>query len=150
MLDEDGTIRTRAREKIEARYRNTPELRRSFAMQAVFRGEPDAPEAILQRIEEAKQARRRSQPQAASAGCVFKNPESIPAGKLVEELGLKGETCGGARVSPDHANFIVNDGGARASDVLELIERIRGAARETRNIDLEPEVKVLGEDTPEF
>jgi len=150
VLDEDGTIRTRLREQIDAGYRNTPELRRSFALQAVFRGHPDAAEMIRGRIDQAKRTRRESQPQAASAGCMFKNPDSVPAGRLIDELGLKGESRGGARVSAQHANFIVNDGNATAGDVFELIEHIRRAARDARGIDLEPEVKILGEDTPEF
>jgi UDP-N-acetylenolpyruvoylglucosamine reductase len=58
---------------------------------------------------------------AASAGCIFKNPASIPAGKLIEELGLKNLSVGAARVSEVHGNFIVNDGGATAADVLTLI-----------------------------
>ncbi len=150
VLDEDGAVRTRSREEIEARYRDTPELRRTFALRAVLLGQPDEPEAIRRRIEEAKLARRASQPRAASAGCAFKNPESIPAGRLIDELGLKGETRGGARVSPDHANFIVNDGSATAEDVLELIDHIRRVAREVRGIELVPEVKILGDETPEF
>ena len=81
----------------------------------------------------------------ASAGCIFKNPASIPAGRLIEELGLKGARVGGAVVSQVHGNFIVNEGGASAADVLALIERIRQRAREARGIELEVEVEILGE-----
>ena len=65
---------------------------------------------------------------------------------MVEELGLKGEGIGGARVSEVHGNFIVNEGNARARDVLDLIERIRGRARQERGIELETEVQIVGED----
>lgn len=145
-LDEDGVIRTRGRGEIVAHYRDVPELRRSFALQAVFRGEPDGPDAIRRRMEESKAKRRASQPVAASAGCVFRNPATGAAGKLVDELGLKGTNLGGAKVSPVHANFIVNEGNATAEDVLGLVEEIKRRAREERGIELVTEVKVLGED----
>jgi UDP-N-acetylmuramate--L-alanine ligase/UDP-N-acetylenolpyruvoylglucosamine reductase len=145
-LDEDGEIRTRSREEIVAHYRNVPDLRRNFALQAVFKGTPDSAEHIKERWDASRAKRRTSQPIAASAGCMFKNPESTPAGKLVDELGLKGSSHGKAAVSEIHGNFIVNSGGASASDVLGLIETIRATAREQRNIELEPEVKILGDD----
>ncbi len=145
-LDEDGEIRTRSREEIVAHYRNVPDLRRNFALQAVFKGTPDSAEHIKERWDASRAKRRSSQPIAASAGCMFKNPESTPAGKLVDELGLKGSSHGKAAVSDIHGNFIVNSGGASASDVLGLIETVRATAREQRNIELEPEVKILGDD----
>ena len=93
--------------------------------------------------------RRRSdattQPIAKSAGCIFKNPGSIPAGKLVDELGLKILRVGKARVSEVHGNFLVNDGGATAREMLELIEQIKTAARTKRGIELETEVQIVGE-----
>ena len=145
-LDEDGEIRVRSREEIVANYRDVPELRRNFALQAVFEGKPDTAEAIQGRWDASRSKRRASQPVAASAGCIFKNPSETPAGKLVDELGLKGSNEGKARVSEVHGNFIVNGGGATASEVLAVIERIKAVARETRGIELETEVKVLGED----
>jgi UDP-N-acetylmuramate--L-alanine ligase/UDP-N-acetylenolpyruvoylglucosamine reductase len=150
VLDEDCAIRTRQRDEIEANYRNVPELRRSFALQAVFRGCADDAESIRERLDESKSKRRESQPQAACAGCVFKNPEPVPAGKLVDELGMKGSEVGGAKVSIEHGNFIVNTGDASAGDVMELIEKIRREAREARGIELETEVKILGEDESTF
>lgn len=149
-LDEDGEIRTRSRDAIIANYRDVPELRRNFALQAVFEGKPDSAEAIQERWDASRSKRRASQPVAASAGCIFKNPSEVPAGKLVDELGLKGCGEGKARVSDIHGNFIVNGGGATASDVLAMIERIKASARETRGIELETEVKVLGEDDYTF
>jgi len=145
-LDEDGEIRVRSREEIVANYRDVPELRRNFALQAVFTGTPDSAEAIQGRWDASRSKRRSSQPVAASAGCIFKNPSEVPAGKLVDELGLKGSNEGKARVSEVHGNFIVNGGGATASEVLAVIERIKASAREARGIELETEVKVLGED----
>ena len=73
-------------------------------------------------------------------------PESGPAGKLVDELGLKNSRVGNARVSEVHGNFIINEGGATAAEVLELIEKIKDAARTQRGVELETEVQIVGED----
>lgn len=149
-LDEDGVIRTREREEIAANYRDVRELRRNFALQAVFKGKPDKPEVIQQRWQESRDKRKSTQPIQASAGCTFKNPELIPAGKLVDELGLKGLSVGHAVVSDTHGNFVVNQGGATARDVLGLIEQIQQRAKAERGIELETEIKILGEDQPQF
>jgi UDP-N-acetylenolpyruvoylglucosamine reductase len=77
---------------------------------------------------------------------MFKNPASIPAGKLVDELGLKGMRLGGAMVSLEHGNFIVNEGQATARDVLELIELVKQRVKAARGIDLHTEVEIVGED----
>jgi UDP-N-acetylenolpyruvoylglucosamine reductase len=92
------------------------------------------------------QKRWTSQPAAPSAGCMFKNPPSIPAGKLIDELGLKGARVGGAVVSQEHGNFIVNDGNATARDVLELIEILKAKAKAGRGIELQTEVEIIGEE----
>jgi UDP-N-acetylenolpyruvoylglucosamine reductase len=86
-----------------------------------------------------------SQPAAPSAGCIFKNPQTVPAGKLIDELGLKGTRVGGAVVSDVHGNFIINDGHATARDVLQLIDIIKERARTVRGIELQTEVEILGE-----
>ncbi len=145
-LDEDGVIRTRERDEIASRYRDVPELRRNFALQAVFKGKRDTPENIKQRWNESREKRKATQPVAASAGCTFKNPEQIPAGKLIETLGLKNERRGNAAVSGVHANFLVNEGRATASEVLALIDAIRAKARDEKGITLETEIKILGEE----
>ncbi|MFC5050966.1 UDP-N-acetylmuramate--L-alanine ligase [Rubritalea spongiae] len=149
-LDGDGEIRTRTREEIDSYYRNVPELRRNFALSAKFKGEKAAAEEIQQGMEESMQKRRSSQPLAASAGCVFKNPEPMPAGMLVDTLGFKDVSVGKARVSLEHGNFIVNDGKASASEVIELIEQIREQARSEKGIELETEVQIIGEDEHVF
>jgi len=149
-LDEDGEVRTRAREEIEAQYRNVPELRRNYALEAVFRGTKAGAEEIEGRMEESKAKRRSSQPIAASAGCIFKNPEGIGAGQLVDELGLKGSGVGKAEVSAEHGNFIVNRGKATAGEVQGLIEEIQKKALEERGVTLETEVQIIGEDEVGF
>jgi len=103
-------------------------------------GDPAALKATATRLKQAKAA---SQPLAArSAGCVFKNPsQELPAGKLIDELGLKGSRVGQAAVSQVHANFIVNDGEATAADVTALIKLIRTRAWRERGVALEMEVE---------
>jgi UDP-N-acetylmuramate dehydrogenase len=94
--------------------------------------------------------RRATQPvDQPSCGSVFKNPRGHFAGQLIEAAGLKGETRGGAMISPLHANFIVNTGGATASDVLALIGHARALVRLKTGIQLEPEVKVWGRSASE-
>ena len=149
-LDEDGVIRTREREEIVAKYRNVQELRRNFALQAVFKGKPDTTENIKERWDASREKRKSSQPIAASAGCTFKNPEFIPAGRVIDSLGLKGTTCGHAAVSEVHGNFVVNQGGATALEILTLIEFLQDKVKEDRGVELETEIKILGEDEAEF
>lgn len=121
-------------------------FRQNFALSAVLRGQPGNAEEIDATIAASVAKRRSSQPVAASAGCIFKNPDGIPAGRLIEELGLKNHAVGAARVSEIHGNFIVNEGGATASDILALIRQIQQTAEEKRGISLETEVQIVGVD----
>ena len=107
---------------------------------------PAGKDEIVRKLEESQHKRKTTQPAASSAGCIFKNPDSIPAGKLVDELGLKNCAIGKARVSEVHGNFIVNDGGATAAEMLELIAKIQGTAREKRGVELQTEVQIVGEE----
>jgi UDP-N-acetylmuramate--alanine ligase len=144
-LDANGEAHTKARDELEVYYRNFPLLEKNFAVSAVFRGQPAPLEEIVRKLQASQEKRRTSQPAAKSAGCIFKNPDSCPAGKLVEELGLKNSCVGKARVSEMHGNFIVNDGGATAAEMLELIEKIKATALAKRGIKLETEVQIVGE-----
>jgi UDP-N-acetylenolpyruvoylglucosamine reductase len=127
-------------------YRGCPIFINHVALSAILRGEKTKRAVIEQKLRTFERNRWSSQPTKPSAGCIFKNPEAIPAGKLIEELGLKGASVGGARVSEMHGNFIVNEGGATAADVLRLIGIIRERARQERGIELETEVMILGKD----
>ena len=144
--DTDGNIVSRTPREMEIRYRDVPLLHDHFALSATLSGSPSSPDEIDRLMKGSLSHRKETQPVAASAGCIFKNPEGIPAGKLVEELGLKNSSVGGARVSEVHGNFIVNDGGATTAEILSLIARIRDKARAERGIELETEVQILGED----
>jgi UDP-N-acetylmuramate--alanine ligase len=144
-LDSEGNPHTKSRHELDVHYRNFPLLENNFAVSAVFRGQPAPAEEIARKLHTSQEKRRTSQPIAKSAGCIFKNPQNCSAGKLVEELGLKNCGVGKARVSEVHGNFIVNDGGATAAEMLELIEKIKGLARTQRGIELETEVQIVGE-----
>ncbi len=144
-LDVEGNPHTKTRDELEVHYRSFPLLENNFAVSAVFRGQPAPAEQIARKLHASQEKRRTSQPIAKSAGCIFKNPQNCPAGQLVEELGLKNSGIGKARVSEVHGNFIVNDGGATAAEMLELIEKIKTVARAQRGIELETEVQIVGE-----
>ena len=147
-IDQHGEIHEKTAQEIEHQYRNVPEFSENYVVSAVFQGRLEDSKNVATKIEESKSKRKSSQPVAASAGCIFKNPKEVPAGQLVEELGYKNRSVGKARVSKEHGNFIVNDGGATAAEVLGLIEEIRLAARDERNIELETEVQILGQQDP--
>ncbi|MGM0688261.1 MAG: UDP-N-acetylmuramate dehydrogenase [Bacillota bacterium] len=91
--------------------------------------------------------RSRRHPNLPSAGSVFRNLTGQPAGKIIEDLGCKGMRVGGAQVSPKHANFIVNTGDATAADILALIETVQKMVKDNQDIDLQPEVKIVGEES---
>jgi UDP-N-acetylmuramate--L-alanine ligase/UDP-N-acetylenolpyruvoylglucosamine reductase len=146
-IDSLGRLVTKTRDQIEAHYRHVPEFSNHYAVRATLRGEPAAREAIDSLLQVSKNKRRTTQPIAASAGCIFKNPACSGAGQLIDELGLKGYRIGAAAISPVHANFIVNEGGATAADVIALIEHVKGIALGQRGVTLETEVQILGEET---
>lgn len=138
-----GGIETLRGSQINFEYRHT-----SFApddiMLTVRLELPSKPyREILQGIRICNEKRRSSQPlNQKSAGCIFKNPPGGSAGKMIDEMGLKGYGVGDARVSDRHANFFVNAGHASAADMLALIAYVRGRVRETYGVELEEEVIV--------
>ncbi|MBN1573788.1 MAG: UDP-N-acetylmuramate dehydrogenase [Deltaproteobacteria bacterium] len=149
-VEKGGSVKTVSRKDMDFRYRRLVMGEGEIVSSALFLLKPDKEEAVRRRMGENNEKRREKHPLGAkSAGSVFKNPKgpgSEPAGKIIEGLGLKGKRIGDAEVSPLHGNFIVNLGKASARDVLELINIIRKRAMEERGIDLQLEVKVLGED----
>jgi UDP-N-acetylenolpyruvoylglucosamine reductase len=142
----DGTVSELPASQIPSEYRSCPLFKTHIALGAVLHGQNTDPEAIREMLDQYNRKRWETQPPQPSAGCTFKNPSpTLPAGRLIDELGLKGFRCGNAMVSDVHANFIVNLGGATAGDVLQLIDEIRERARVQRDIDLHVEVEILGE-----
>jgi UDP-N-acetylenolpyruvoylglucosamine reductase len=132
--------------EIPVEYRRCPLFEKNIALEASLRTRPMTREAIDAILEDYSRRRWQSQPAAPSAGCVFKNPAGVAAGRLIDELGLKGTRIGGAAVSEKHGNFIVNEGSATAKDVLALIGKIQERVRLERGIALETEVQVVGEE----
>lgn len=145
-MDRNGDVHEVTPADIEVKYRSCPMLQDAFAIGAVLRGETASRDEIEARMKNYSRKRWDSQPAASSAGCMFKNPTEIAAGKLVDELNLKGMRVGGAMVSDVHGNFMVNAGQATARDVLELIAMVQRKVKEARGIDLHTEVQVIGDD----
>lgn len=147
-IDTDGVVKEKPLDEITHHYRSVPEFEERYVVSAVLKGTPATQTEIDAKLAASHQKRRTSQPVGASAGCTFKNPELCGAGRLIDELQLKGRGVGKAVVSDIHANFIVNQGGATSREVLDLVAQIKEKALEERGVTLEMEVKVLGEDQP--
>ena len=146
-MDFSGQIYQRVTREVPVEYRSCPLFKDHIALGAVFKGVSAPREEIERRMTAFSQKRWESQPAAPSAGCIFKNPAAIPAGKLIDELGLKGTRVGGAVVSAEHGNFIVTDGTATARDVLKLIELIKLRAKTARGLELQTEVEIIGDES---
>jgi UDP-N-acetylenolpyruvoylglucosamine reductase len=141
----EGEVRRLPRAEFHAEYRQCRELLVATATGALFRAPSTGQsEEIRRRMEDMATQRKATQPRERSAGCIFKNPPGGHAGRVIDELGLKGRRVGAAEVSRMHANFIINQGGATAADVLELARQVRRIVRDQRGILLQPEVLLLG------
>jgi UDP-N-acetylmuramate dehydrogenase len=117
----------------------------TLTVSVLFDVTPSERAAVRAEVDRLLARRAETQPtNVPSCGSVFKNPEGDYAGRLIEAAGLKGATEGGAQISPVHANFIANTGGATAADVLRLMERTQKQVESETGIRLEPEVKIVG------
>ena len=144
--DDEGNIFEKSPRDLEVHYRNVPILRTNYALSAVFRGEPSSPGEVERRTRDYATKRKSSQPVGASAGCIFRNPVNAKAGQLIDASGLKEAQVGAAQVSGVHANFILNKGGATASEVLALVEQVRAEVLKKQGVRLETEVQIIGEE----
>lgn len=150
VLTADAAVRVLTPEEAPAGYRSCPALQDAIVLDAELRATGTATRGeIEERVATLARQRRATQPREPSAGCVFRNPPGGHAGRIIDELGLKGHRVGGAEVSPVHANFIVNRGGATAGDVIALIREVRETVRAQRGVVLEPEVLLFGGDWKE-
>lgn len=147
VLTTDGQIITLNKEDAGFQYRKSKVRDKGFiVLKALFKLEPGKPEDIKSKNEENLAKRRRSQPlEYPNAGSVFANPPGNWAGWLIEQVGGKGMRVGNAMVSEKHANFIVNMGGATAEDVLSLITCIKEMVFEKFHIELNLEIRIIGE-----
>ncbi len=134
------------RKDVKFEYRKAHLPKGSVVLKAMFALKKGNKVESEQNVKQYMEKRNETQPiTMTNTGSIFKNPPEIAAGRLLEELGLKGYGIGGAKFSDLHANFIVNCGGASAQDVLSLIETAKKEALSKRGIKLETEVRVVGD-----
>jgi UDP-N-acetylmuramate dehydrogenase len=146
LLDASGCIRAAARDELPFAYRTLDLPAETIIIGAAIRLRRGETEKIAGRVREIIGMRKEKHPlEFRNAGSVFKNPRDCPAGRLIEEAGLKGIRIGDAQVSEKHANFIVNRGHATAADILRLVALIQQRVLEKTGRALETEVRIIGE-----
>lgn len=147
VLTKEGEVLVIPAKALELGYRTSVIPKNGWiVLGAVLQLEKGDQEQILARMEELKEQRITKQPlDLPSAGSTFKRPEGYFAGKLIMDAGLRGFTVGGAQVSEKHCGFVVNRGNATAADVWELICEVKRRVKEMTGVELEPEVKLLGD-----
>ncbi len=142
VMDSAGRIYHRAKNELVFGYRRT-NIAAKFILQACFDLEADDPQRVLRQAKQMWIYKKNTQPLASkSVGCVFRNPRGLSAGALVEQVALKGKQIGGAMVSPVHANFIIVDTSAKASDVQKLIDLMRQKVQDKFEVQLELELEI--------
>ncbi len=146
MMDETGATTVKQREELKFSYRNLDLPKGSIILRGILGLRKASEGEIAAKLKDVQRLRSQSQPwNVPTAGSIFRNPEGTAAGKLIDELGLKGHRIGDARISEKHANFIVNEGGATAAEVLALMAFVRNEVYEKRGVQLIPEVHIIGE-----
>ncbi|MBW1996595.1 MAG: UDP-N-acetylmuramate dehydrogenase [Deltaproteobacteria bacterium] len=140
-----GETKTMRAPELKFSYRSLSLPGGTVIAQALIGVRKDEPERIGSRISENLARRKKTQPvEYPSCGSVFKNPPGDFAGRLIEQAGLKGSRVGGAMISPKHANFIVNTGGATAKDFVQLMDLARREVRKRIGVELDPEIRIIG------
>ena len=147
VMDQEGTILTLSAEELELGYRTSIVKKKGYiVLSANLELAPGNREEIKAKMEDLKERRVSKQPlELPSAGSTFKRPEGYFAGKLIMDAGLRGFTVGGAQVSEKHCGFVVNKGDATAEDVVTLIREVQRQVKDRFGVELETEVKFLGE-----
>ena len=141
----DGKEEVVSRRELNFEYRKSSLPESAVVMKALIKLDQGDRKLSESKVKDYLDKRNKTQPiKMSNTGSIFKNPDSIAAGKLIEELGLKGYEIGGAQISELHGNFIINRGSAKASEVLKLIDVAKENAYKSRGIILEPEVRILG------
>jgi UDP-N-acetylmuramate dehydrogenase len=146
LMNEKGEVVERPRKKLKFSYRRLTIPPTWIILKGRFQLKKGRKEEILEHVRSYSEIRKRTQPlDYPSAGSIFKNPAVGPAGKWIEEAGLKGFRMGQAMVSDRHANFIINLGKATAQEVIHLMEWVERKIYEEKAISLEREIRVVGE-----
>ena len=147
VLDTQGEVRILPKEELKMGYRTSIVKEKGYTVLSVeLELSKGNREEIRNTMEDLKERRTSKQPlEMPSAGSTFKRPEGYFAGKLIMDSGLRGFSVGGAQVSEKHCGFVVNKGGATAMDVLNLIREVQRRVKEQFGVDLETEVRFLGE-----
>lgn len=146
LMTEDGDVMERSRSRLKFSYRQLAIPPSWIVLKGRFHLKKRAKAEILEQVKSYWEMRKKAQPlDYPSAGSIFKNPKEGPAGRWIEEAGLKGFRMGQAMVSDRHANFIINLGKATAKEVIDLMEWIERRVYEEKGISLEREVRVVGE-----
>lgn len=143
VLQTDGKIVTLQKEDCGFSYRKSAV--QGIVLSATFSLSPKKESEIASAVKEYTERRKRTQPNGKSAGSVFLASGGVPAAKLIDEAGLKGLTIGGAQVSDKHANFILNVGGATATDYQKLMSAVQYAVYGKTGVLLTPEIRIIGE-----
>lgn len=147
VITPEGELLTLSNEELELGYRTSIVARKGYiVVEAIFRLQTGDKKEIRARMDELKQQRTSKQPlEYPSAGSTFKRPEGYFAGKLIQDAGLRGFQVGGAQVSEKHCGFVINKHEATAADIAELIRQVSDKVKAQFGVELEPEVKRLGE-----
>jgi UDP-N-acetylmuramate dehydrogenase len=148
VVDKEGNLITLSKEQLELGYRMSAVQKYGYTvLETTFKLPKGEYENIKARIDDLTKKREDKQPlEYPSAGSTFKRPEGYFTGKLIEESSLKGFSVGGAQVSEKHAGFIINKENATAQDILNLIAHIQKTIKDRYDVDLHPEVRIIGED----
>lgn len=145
VITPQGKLATIHRAELAFSYRELSLAAGTIIVRASFQCIQENPEMVSRKVADNLAKRKAAQPlEYPSAGSVFMNPPNGYAGRLIEKVGLKGKRVGGAMISPKHANYIVNIGGAKAKDVLALMDLAKRKVKKDSGIDLEPEIRVVG------
>jgi len=148
VLSPEGQLMTLTKDELDLDYRTSRISKDGLiVLEATFELEPLGYEAIKDVMDDLTYKRESKQPlEYPSCGSVFKRPPGYFAGKLIQDCGLQGKRIGGAEVSLKHAGFIVNIDEATATEYISLIRHVQATVKEKFEIELEPEVKIIGED----
>jgi len=149
LADAGGIVRELSREELDLSYRDSAfargEITDAVVLTVDLRLEQGDPGTLKARVKEFDRLRKAAQPPGRNCGSVFKNPPGHPSWWYVDQVGLRGHRSGNAQISELHSNFILNLGGAKAGDIMALIELTQASVRQRFRVELEPEVAFVGE-----